>query len=57
MSVVDKDHDAKARLIIQERQEMMCDVAEFRAAKAADDGERVSLEDLIAELDAPLGSG
>jgi len=35
-----------------EQLEMMRDAAEYRAAKAADDGGRVSLDELRAELDA-----
>lgn len=37
-----------------EELEMLRDVAEFRAAKTADDGERVSLSDLLSEQ---AGSG
>lgn len=35
-----------------EQLEMMRDASEYRAAKAADDGGRVSLDELRAELDA-----
>lgn len=35
-----------------ERLEMLYDVAEYRAAKAADDGGRIGLSELRAELDA-----
>ncbi|WP_425861479.1 type II toxin-antitoxin system Phd/YefM family antitoxin [Arthrobacter sp. TWP1-1] len=35
-----------------EQLEMMRDVTEYRAAKAADDGGRVTLDELRAELDA-----
>lgn len=34
-----------------EQLEMSRDVAEYRAAKAEDDGSRVSLDELLAELD------
>lgn len=35
-----------------EQLEMLRDVAEYRAAKAVDDGERVSLDELLSELPA-----
>lgn len=34
-----------------ESREMRRDVADYRDAKAADDGERVALDELLSELD------
>ena len=36
---------------MSEQPEMLRDVADYRAAKSADDWERVSLSELLSELD------